>query len=160
VPNSSQVTAARFRDKAKGNLISLLTTSPRARPPSCRGFLFLAAPSDQIAGIGETADRFKMRKPTLAERWAKMAEEARAIAMRTRDPATKETMLEIAASYDGSPRSPRNWRADAPEKASRHPTSPYYGRALSANRSGRRALPTTSVLTPIAAVLEAVACRL
>ena len=29
-----------------------------------------------------------------------MAEEARAIAMRTRDPAAKETMLEIAASYD------------------------------------------------------------
>ncbi|MGO9997044.1 MAG: hypothetical protein ACLPKW_04725 [Acetobacteraceae bacterium] len=29
-----------------------------------------------------------------------MAKEARAIAMRTRDPAAKETMLEIAASYD------------------------------------------------------------
>jgi hypothetical protein len=41
-----------------------------------------------------------MLKPTLAERWAKMAKEARAIAMRTRDPAAKETMLEIAASYD------------------------------------------------------------
>jgi hypothetical protein len=41
-----------------------------------------------------------MRRPTVTERWAKMAEEARAIAMRTRDPAAKERMLEIAASYD------------------------------------------------------------
>jgi len=42
----------------------------------------------------------KMRKPTLAQKWAKMAEEARAIAMRARNPVTKKTMLEIAASYD------------------------------------------------------------
>ena len=41
-----------------------------------------------------------MRKPTVTEKWAEMAEEARAIAMRTLDPVTKETMLEIAASYD------------------------------------------------------------
>jgi hypothetical protein len=41
-----------------------------------------------------------MRRPTVTERWAKMAEEARAIATRTRDPAAKERLLEIAASYD------------------------------------------------------------
>ena len=35
-----------------------------------------------------------------AERWMKMAAEARAIAERTSDPAGKKRMLEIAASYD------------------------------------------------------------
>jgi hypothetical protein len=56
-------------------------------------------------GIGGTADPLatfqpQMRRPTVTERWAEMAKEARAIAMRTRDPAAKERMLEIAASYD------------------------------------------------------------
>lgn len=41
-----------------------------------------------------------MRKPTAAEKWAEMAEEALAIATRMRNPAAKQTMLEIAASYD------------------------------------------------------------
>jgi hypothetical protein len=42
----------------------------------------------------------QMRRPTVTERWAKMAEEARAIAIRTRDPEGKRRMLEIADSYD------------------------------------------------------------
>jgi hypothetical protein len=41
-----------------------------------------------------------MRRPTLAEKWAKMAQEVRAIATRARNPVTKKKMLEIAASYD------------------------------------------------------------
>jgi hypothetical protein len=51
-----------------------------------------------------------MRKPTLAEKWAKVAEEVRAIAMRAGNPVTKETMLEIAAGYD--------WLAKKSEEAS------------------------------------------
>ena len=41
-----------------------------------------------------------MRKPSIPERWAEMAKEARAIAARTSDPSAKSTMLEIAANYD------------------------------------------------------------
>ena len=41
-----------------------------------------------------------MRKPTFMRRWARMAEDARAIAMGTRDPSAKKTMLDIAADYD------------------------------------------------------------
>ena len=39
-----------------GSLISLLTTSPRARPQAVAGFFFLVAPSDHIVWIGATAD--------------------------------------------------------------------------------------------------------
>ena len=35
-----------------------------------------------------------------AERWAKMAKDARAIAAQTPDPASQRTMLNIAAEYD------------------------------------------------------------
>ncbi|MEJ0017563.1 MAG: hypothetical protein WDN25_13550 [Acetobacteraceae bacterium] len=41
-----------------------------------------------------------MPERRVAERWKKMAEEARAIAERLRDPASKQAMLEIAAGYD------------------------------------------------------------
>ena len=60
---------------------------------------------DHIVGISGTVDPLatfqpQMRRPTATERWAKMAEEARAIAIRTRDPEGKKRMLEIADSYD------------------------------------------------------------
>ena len=87
-----------------GSLISLSTTHP-GMAPSRRG-VFLSGRAQRSHRLDWCNRRLlaallrKMRKPTPAERWAKMAEEARAIATRTRDPAAKETMLKIAASYD------------------------------------------------------------
>ena len=50
-----------------------------------------------------------------------MAEEARAIAMRTRDPAAKERMLEIAASYDRLAKRSEALARRARENTNRHP---------------------------------------
>ena len=59
---------------------------------------------DHMVWMGATAGRLarfrQMRKPSFMQRWAKMAADARAIAMGTRDPSAKKTMLDIAADYD------------------------------------------------------------
>jgi len=59
----------------------------------------------------------QMRRPTAAEKWASMAEETRAIAGRTRDPAGKERIWRSPPNMAGSLKGLWNWLADATEGA-------------------------------------------
>jgi hypothetical protein len=107
-----------------GSLISLFDNLTPRCPQAIAGFFFLAAPSDQIAGIGGTADRLphfttkcsSRRSQRDGPRWQRKPEPSRCA--RVTQPPKRQCWRSLPA-MTGSPKSPRSWRGDAPAEARR-----------------------------------------